>query len=209
MKKIQTYILPLLLLCTLSVQMKAQEDKKFTITGAARALYYGDDLEQETEPADTITVPKLNSGHVMVDLGMNIRPNRNTEILGMVRVRNDYGGFWGSGVTFDIRQLYVKGVIGGIVRYQLGDINYRMSPYTLWNYNQEAVSSLPFIFQQQTDVVNYDHFYNNDNSWRQQGGAAEWALVFKKYIDELQFHVVTTRVKASDFSQTNDRLFSG
>jgi hypothetical protein len=187
----------------------AQEQKKITFIGAARALYYGDDLQQETEPADTITVPKLNSGHVMVDLGMNIRPNRNTEILGMVRVRNDYGGFWGSGVTFDIRQLYVKGVIGGIVRYQLGDINYKMSPYTLWNQEQEVISDLPFIFQQQTDLINYDHFYSEDNSWRQQGAAAEFALVFKNYVDELQFHAVTTRVKASDFGQNSDRLFSG
>jgi hypothetical protein len=207
-KNIQLLFLFNLLLSTY-IGAQTQDEKKINFTGAARGLFYGDNLDQDIEPADTITVPKLNSGHVMVDLGMNIRPNRNTEILGMIRVRNDYGGFWGSGVTFDVRQLYVKGVIGGIVRYQLGDINYKMSPYTLWNSDQEVVSRMPFIFQQQTDVINYDHFYSDDHSWRQQGAAAEFALVFKDYIDELQFHAVTTRVKASDFGQNSDRLFSG
>jgi hypothetical protein len=93
----------------------------------------------------------------MADLGLNIRPNKNMEVQGMVRVRNDYGGFWGSGVTFDIRQMYIKGVIGGVVRYQLGDINYRMTKYTLWNSDQELLQSTPTIFRQQYDVLNYDY----------------------------------------------------
>ena len=191
-------------------QLQAQQaEKKFSINGAARGLFYGDNLDQDVAVEDTITIPKLNSGHVMVDLGMNIRPVKNMEIQAMVRVRNDYGGFWGSGVTFDIRQMFIKGVIGNIVRYQLGDINYKMTRYTMWNYNQELSVGSPAVFSQQFDLLNYDHFYNKDNSWRQQGGAAEFALVFKNVIDEMQFHAVTTRVKASDNSSTNDRLFSG
>lgn len=192
-----------------SMQVSGQDDKKVSFTGASRGQFYGDRLEQDAPVADSVTVPRLNNGHVLVDLGVNIRPNKNTEILGMVRVRNDYGGFWGSGVTFDVRQLYVKGVIGGIVRYQLGDINYRMTKYTLWNSNQEVISSLPAIFQQQTDVINYDHFYADDHSWRQQGASAGFALVFKKFIQELQVNAVTTRVRTSDNSTVNDRLFSG
>jgi hypothetical protein len=127
----------------------------------------------------------------------------------MVRIRNDYGGFWGSGVTFDVRQLYVKGVVGGIFRYQLGDINYRMSRYTLWNYNQELSTNTPAILQQQFDVVNYDHFFFNDNSRRMQGAAGEFALVFNKWVQELQFHLMTSRVKPSDFATVSDRLFTG
>jgi hypothetical protein len=151
----------------------------------------------------------MNSGHTLVDLGMNIRPNRNTEIQGMVRVRNDYGGFWGSGVSFDIRQLYIKGVAGGIVRYQLGDINYKLSPYTLSNTQQEIITQGPVVFQQQTRLMNYDNFYAADSSWRQQGAAAEFGLQFAKYFKELQFHTVATRVRTSDFGSINDRLFAG
>ncbi len=207
-KQIYILVLSVVLLFSAS-EFLAQDDRKVNFTGSARSLFYADDLVQDTTAADTVTVPKLNSGHVLVDLGVNIRPNKQTEILGMVRIRNDYGGFWGAGVTFDVRQLYVKGVIGGIVRYQLGDINYKMTKYTMWNYDQELISNTSSIFQQQTNVMNYDHFYYSDYSRRQQGAAAEFALVFSKVIKEIQFHAVTTRVKASDFAGTPDRLFSG
>ncbi|MFM2284627.1 MAG: hypothetical protein RLZZ543_124 [Bacteroidota bacterium] len=207
--RITTKTIALLLAAGLFQTMQAQDEKKVTFTGMARGLYYGDKLTQDSSEPDTVTAPKLNSGHVMVDLGVNIRPNKNTEILGMVRVRNDYGGFWGSGVTFDVRQLYVKGLIGGIFKYQLGDFNYRMSRYTFWNYDQEVISQQPAIFRQQTDVINYEHFYDNDNSRRQQGASLGFALVFKKFVKELQVNSVTTRVRASDFAQIDDRLFSG
>ena len=120
-----------------------QETRKITFVGAARAQFYGDHYQSYYEE-DTVTTAKLNSGNTLVDLGINIRPNPQMEIQGMVRVRNDYGGFWGAGVSFDVRQLYVKGVAGGIVRYQLGDINYKLTPYTLWNSNQEMITGVPF-----------------------------------------------------------------
>jgi hypothetical protein len=185
-----------------------QDTRKITFVGAARAQFYSDHYQSYFEE-DTVTTAKLNSGNTLVDLGINMRPNPQMEIQGMVRVRNDYGGFWGAGVSFDVRQLYVKGVAGGIVRYQLGDINYKLTPYTLWNSNQEMITGVPFLLQQQTDVVNYDHFYNNDNSWRQQGASAEVAFEFGKWIKEIGIKTVATRVKTSDFSQTNDRIFSG
>ena len=189
------------------VSAQEKDMRKVVFTGAARGLYYGDRIGQEVE--DSITIPRMNSGHTLVDLGMNIRPNRNTEIQGMVRVRNDYGGFWGSGVSFDIRQLYIKGVAGGVVRYQLGDINYKLSPYTLSNTQQEIITQGPVVFQQQTRLMNYDNFYAADSSWRQQGAAAEFGLQFAKVLKELQFHTVATRVRTTDFGSINDRLFAG
>jgi hypothetical protein len=189
------------------VSAQEKDLRKVVFTGAARGLYYGDRMGQEVE--DSITIPRMNSGHTLVDLGMNIRPNKNTEIQGMVRVRNDYGGFWGSGVSFDIRQLYIKGVAGGVVRYQLGDINYKLSPYTLSNTQQEIITQGPVIFQQQTRLMNYDNFYAADSSWRQQGAAAEFGLQFSKFVKELQFHTVATRVRTTDFGSINDRLFAG
>lgn len=204
------YIVMICFACGIAHDIFAQTaPRKFTFTGAARGYFLGDRLDQDLALEDTVTVPRLNSGHVMADLGLNIRPNKNMEILGMVRVRNDYGGFWGAGVTFDVRQMYIKGIIGGVVRYQLGDINYRMTPYTFWNNDQEFLNVTPTIFRQQFDVVNYDHFHDQDNSWRQQGGAAEWGLVFSRYIKELQFHTVATRVRASNNSTQNDRIFAG
>ncbi len=197
-----------ILVLTTQHLLSQQDTRKITFVGAARAQFYGDSYNSYFEE-DTVTTAKLNSGNTLVDLGINMRPNPQMEIQGMVRIRNDYGGFWGAGVSFDVRQLYVKGVAGGIVRYQLGDINYKLTPYTLWNSNQEMISNVPFLLQQQTDVVNYDHFYNNDNSWRQQGASAEMGFEFAKWVKEISIKTVATRVKTSDFSQSNDRIFSG
>ena len=52
-----------------------------------------------------------------------INPNESTEILGMIRINNQFGGFYGAGVTFDVRQIHVKGVAGKVLRYQIGNID--------------------------------------------------------------------------------------
>jgi hypothetical protein len=146
---------------------------------------------------------------VLADLGLKIQVNKTMEVLGMVRIRNDYGGFWGSGVSFDIRQLTVRGLIGNSVRYYLGDINYKMTPFTLWNNDQEWSASAPQIFKDQMGVVNYDHFYNFNNAWRQQGAAADGGFLFSKGLQELKWNVFSSRVKTTDFANTPDRIFTG
>ncbi|MFM7729633.1 MAG: hypothetical protein ACKO6L_01200 [Flavobacteriales bacterium] len=207
--KLNGIYLALMVVCGIRLSAQAQQTpQKITFTGAARGQFYGDHFSNASE-ADTVTTAKTNSGHVMADVGIHIRPNDAMEIQGMVRVRNDYGGFWGSGVSFDIRQLYIKGVAGGVVKYQLGDINYKLTPFTLYNNNQEIYDAAPLVFKQQMDVINYDHFYNADQSWRQQGASAEFGLSFAKSIQALQFRTVGTRLKTSDFGQTNDRVLLG
>jgi len=47
-----------------------------------------------------------------------------------------------------------------------------MSPYTLFNSNEEGVGNRAAIFQPQRDVINYEQFYTNNNERRLQG--AKW-----------------------------------
>jgi hypothetical protein len=101
---------------------------KFSLNGHTRAAYTADAFRLA---GDTTTLPRENSGHVLADLGMNVRPNDQTEVQAMIRVRNDYGGFWGSGVSFDVRQLTVKGLINNRFRYALGDLDYKLTPFTM------------------------------------------------------------------------------
>ena len=202
-KIITTGLLSLLL----SISAYSQE-KKIWVSGAARGVMYADEYNNSSEN-DSTTARKLQSGHAMVDLGVNIQPNENILIQSMVRIRNDYGGFWGSGVTFDVRQLYIKGIIGGFLRYQLGDINYKLSPYTfqnnvgLVNKYQSNITGIPL------DQLQYDLFYNDDNTWRQQGAAVDFALEFSKIVDEVEFNIFTTRNRPSDQNTIDDRLYSG
>jgi hypothetical protein len=57
--------------------------------------------------------------------------------------------------------------------------------------------------------MNYDNFYSKDSTWRQQGAAANFALQFSKYLKEIQFHGLATRVRTTDFSNVSDRLLTG
>lgn len=195
--------------CLISLGSWAQPNtqKKVTFFGAARAQFYSDAYKPAV--ADTVTAAKLNSGNVLADLGMRVQANKQMEILAMVRVRNDYGGFWGSGVSFDVRQLYVRGLVANRVRYHLGDFNYKMSPYTLWNNDQELMPFAPSGLQQQWGVLNYDHFYNNDHSWRQQGAAGDVTFLFANVLESLSLKTMTSRIRSTDFGNTPDRLFSG
>ncbi|KAB2807357.1 hypothetical protein [Phaeocystidibacter luteus] len=183
--------------------------KKVWVSGAARGVMYGDGFHTGGAEADTVTSRRQESGHTMVDLGVNILPSENIFIQGMVRIRNDYGGFWGSGVTFDVRQLYVKGIIGGVVGYQLGDINYKLSPYTFNNSPALVNSFAGEITSTPLEQIQYDVFYTDDQTWRQQGAAVDFALQFRSIFEEAQFNLFTTRVRPTDFAAFDDRLFGG
>ncbi|HAE12909.1 MAG: hypothetical protein H6548_03205 [Chitinophagales bacterium] len=196
------------LLCLSTAVQAQQTTPKFTVNGAARSIYFADVLEQELAEPDTVTPPRQNSGHALADIGVNIRPSEDLEIQGMVRIRNDFGGFWGAGVTFDIRQLYLKGVLNKVVRYQLGDINYQLTKYTLYNNDQELYDLSPVLLAHLSDQVMYDNFQNLDHSWRQQGAAVDFGFNFRSVIESADMHLFTSRVMPSNFATVSDRLFS-
>lgn len=207
--KIETLLFTMILVVASALRLAGQSTPpKISFTGNARSQFYADRFKNRFED-DTTTTVLTHSGNVLADLGAHIRPSKNTEIQAVIRVRNDYGGFWGSGVSFDVRQLYIKGVAADVFKYQLGDINYKMTPYTLHNNDQEYYTLMPDVLRRQLDVVNYDKFYNKDNSWRQQGAAAEFGIAFPSVLQQINFKGVATRIKTSDFAQTNDRIFTG
>ena len=208
MKKSKKIIFTLILGCTITMVEAQTEVKKFSLNGTARTLAFMDNLSQDVAVADTVTAPKSLSSHTMVDLGMLIRPGDNIAIQSTVRIRNDFGGFWGSGVTFDVRELYVKGVVKDVVRYQVGDLQYKLTPYTFYNNNIELNAFTPKVFSHLSDQIAYDNFYLNDNTWRQQGASVDFGVVFKKYIDEINWNLYTGRVLTTNGGGSPDRLFT-
>ena len=197
------YIIVTLMLAGFHLAAQAQ-DKKVWASGAARSVFQQNNLSVD---GDTITPKRLNSGHTLVDLAINAKPNSQTFLHGKVRIRNDFGGFWGSGVTFDIRQLYVKGLIKNAIRYQLGDINYKLTPYTFYSNNEELSNHQREALNIFRDITRYDMFFTDDNTWRQQGAALDFSLEFDKNAEELNVNVFASRNRASDFNQQSDRIF--
>ncbi len=203
MKKTLSFVLFSLLLSFSTVA----QNKKFWVSGAARGTIFIDQYLPRIE--DTITPRKSAYGHTLVDLNANIKPNDVTFIKAGVRIRNEYGGFWGGGITFDLRELYVKGLIARSIRYQLGDMYYRLTPFTFYNHDEELYENTLDIFRIYREMIHYDLFYRDDHSWRQQGIATDFALTFKKWAKEMQFNLFASRLNPTNFNDISERVFAG
>jgi len=186
----------------------AQQKRLVDFVGAARSIISNDGITVNDSIPDTTSIGNTSGGYALIDLGVDIQPNSSTEIMGMFRIRNQYGGFWGAGVTFDVRQLWLKGVIGDCIRYQVGDLNLQQTPFTLYNHHADRFDSLPAVFSLQSDIVDYERFYIK-NTWRQQGVNIDFGLEFSKLIREINFTGYVTRMNATDFNAIPDRLLAG
>ena len=202
------YSIGLTLLLIFSLQLNAQKDRKLTFVGGARSILNNGRLIVNDSIPDTTTVKRNEGGYALIDLGVNIKPNKNTEIMGMFRIKNNFGGFWGSGVSFDVRQLWIKGIVGNVLRYQLGDLNLKQSKFTLYNHHADQIDSLPAIFNLQQNIVNYERFYMNNNTWRMQGANIDFGLTFSKFLKEINFTAFLTRLNATNFANVSDRLMN-
>ncbi len=179
----------------------SQNGKKVQFVGGSRSLNTLAEL-------DSASIPKRSGGYALLDLGIKINPNSNTEVMGMFRINNEYGGFWGGGVNFDVRQLYVRGVANDIFRYQLGNIDYKLTPYTFYNHNQDILTSSIGTLGIREDVFNYETFYS-DNTWRQQGASLNFGIELPKLIKDIEVNSFISRLNRSDFNFVPDRFFGG
>jgi len=210
MKKQVHYSIKILgsLAAAIPMWLVAQNSPKFSMKGGARSVLANSELQVKDSIPDKVTAPKNAGGYALIDLGFNIRPNKNTEILGMIRINNRFGGFWGAGVTFNVRQLWLKGVIADKVRYQLGDINLKQTPFTFWNHDEDRCIQQPAVFDLQRDIVNYESFYV-PGTWRQQGAAVDFGLESLKLKSEWNFRGYLTRLNATNFGSQPERLHVG
>ncbi|MFT5823166.1 MAG: hypothetical protein ACI8ZM_004426, partial [Crocinitomix sp.] len=199
------YVL-LLILSVLYAGAFAQNGKKVQFIGGARSLISHSNFTSEQK--DTVTAPKSTGGYALIDLGIKINPNKNTEVLGMFRINNAFGGFWGGGVTFGVRQVHVKGVAGDFLRYQIGNIDYKLTPYTFYNHNPDLLVSTFATTKIKEDILNYETFYSN-NTWRRQGAAINFALEFPKVVDEIEFNGFITRMNPTNLANILERLQGG
>jgi len=153
--------------------------------------------ESTLEAADTTNPNKDNGGQAVVDLRLNINPNRKTEIGTVIRLESELGGFFGSGSAISLRQLYVKGLLYDVVSYELGDIYLELSPYTLYNSNGELSKNEASIFNElRQDYTEYDNF-NIGNSWWSQGGHVNFGLDFDSTkTTGMQFDIFSSRILA-------------
>jgi len=191
---------------------------KFTVYGAGRFVLQnnsrsGQLFEQsivgnDTIPADTVSTRREIGGVALFDLGFRIKPNSSTEINALTRVSGDLDGFWGAGIGFTFRELYVRGIVRNKVRYRVGDLDLKMTPFTVYNSDPDLgvhrMSSLR-LFQ---DILEYENF-NRDNMWRQQGAQVDFKFSVGKKGDRIDVMSYITKNRQTDYFFVPDRLMTG
>lgn len=195
------------------LMLQAQQDR-IVFTGAGRmwmhhdrvsgALLEDGTLNGTLVAGDTVTPRRVMAGTALFDFGVVARPDRTTEIVAVTRVTSTLDGFWGQGVGFQVRELYARGVIRGKIRYRVGDLDLRLTPYTLWNGNGDLGNRIPDLWRVWSDWVDYDRF-QRDGHWRQQGLDVDAALA-SRWFDEITVRGALTKQRATDYFFQPDRL---
>jgi hypothetical protein len=176
---------------------------------------YGRSLIQQTglggtiEDTDTLSVESLSDGEFLLDLAVNAQPNDVTEVQGVIRVRNEFGGFFGAGATVEVRELWARGVIADVLRYRVGDMDLALTPYTLYLPEADGVVNTPALFRPLREVIYHDEFYTGFNERRFQGGTLDFGLAFDRGLEAADVRAFLARLRSTDFLQVPTRFIGG
>lgn len=193
-----------------SLPSAGEESKQIVqFNGLGRTILNNTGIDGNVLESDSTTARNLTDGEFLLDLAINAQPNANTEVQGILRLRNEFGGFFGAGVTVEIRELWARGLIANAIRYRVGDFDHEMTPYTFFNPDEEGMVNEPAIFQPQKDVIDYEQFYQNGNSRRLQGANLDFGLGFPSVLNEANIKGFIGRLRGTDFFTTPSRFVTG
>ena len=174
--------------------------------GLGRTYLQQTDLGGAVIDNDTLTSDRLTDGNFLLDLAVNAQPNRVTEVQGVVRLRNEFGGFFGAGATVEIRELWARGIVADAVRYHVGDMNLALTPYTLFLSDEDGTVNAPEVFEAQREVIDYENFYTGDNERRLQGANLDFGLAFDQAVESVDAKVFLARLRATEGAALLERL---
>ena len=189
----------------------AQTDEKIWFDGLARSYFARDAIDKNVID-DTLSARNASNGYNLLDLNTHVNPIDDIEIFAQIRIKNSFGGFFGSGTEIDSRQLRVNGTINNKVRFSVGDLFLKQSRFTLFNYDEELSEFENDMFKPYRDIIHYENFYT-ENRWRLQGIQTDFSFSFDRHIKNLAFDFFITRPRGSrqiSFDNySSDLLLSG
>lgn len=188
---------------------KEEERKKIRFNGLGRTIMNQTQISGDVLTADSSTVIDQTGGEFLLDLAVNATPNKTSEVQAILRLRNEFGGFFGSGMSVEVRELWARGIIADAVKYRVGDMDVVMSPYTFFNPDEEGTVNEPAAFLPQKEVIHYEQFYRDDNTRRMQGAKVDFGLGFAKGLEDLDLNAFVARVRGTDFFTVPNRFVTG
>lgn len=183
--------------------------KGVNFNGLGRVYLQQSDIAGDVLDNDTLTPRNNTAGEFLLDLKINATPNEKTEIQSILRLRNEFGGFFGAGQSIEVRELWARGIIGKAIEYRVGDMDVEMSPFTFYVPEEEGVINQPSAFELQRDVIYYEQFYTEPNSRRMQGANLNFGLKFSRGLRDADFRGFIARVRGTDFLTVPSRFVAG
>ncbi|MDC0028941.1 hypothetical protein OAJ32_00360 [bacterium] len=193
------------------ISLHAQISKNIWFDGLSRSYFARDALDKSTID-DTISARNTSNGYNLLDLNIHVNPIKDIEIFSQLRIRNSFGGFFGSGTEINVRQLKARGIINEKIRFSVGDLFLKQSKFTLYNYEEELSGFENDMLKPYRDIIHYENFYT-ENRWRLQGIQTDFSFEFDRHIRSLSFDLFVTRPSGSrqinETTYSSDLLLSG
>tara|TARA_B100001093_G_scaffold76751_1_gene67660 strand:+ start:7440 stop:9182 length:1743 start_codon:yes stop_codon:yes gene_type:complete len=193
-----------------AMSLHAQLNENIWFDGLSRSYFARDAIDKSM--SDTLSAKNSSNGYNLIDLNTHVNPTKDIEIFAQLRIRNYFGGFFGSGTQISVRQLKAKGIINNKIRFSVGDLFLKQSKFTLYNYDEELSFFESQILKPYRDIIYYENFYI-DNRWRLQGIQTDFSFEFDRYIRNLDFDFFIARPNGSsqinETTYTSDLLLSG
>ena len=188
-----------------------EEEKRPTIqfNGLGRTVLSRAGIEGDILTADTNTIDQITNGEFLLDLQVNARPNKTSEVQTILRLRNEFGGFFGAGQSIEVRELWARGIIVNFLKYRVGDMDIALSPYTLFSPDEEGFVNEPALFKPQKQVIHYEQFYTDENTRRLQGGQLEFGLNFGSILEDMEVSSFVARIRGTDFFNIPNQIVTG
>ncbi len=186
-----------------------EEKAQIRFNGLGRTIINRTEIGGEILASDSSTVGQVTDGEFLLDLKVNATPNKSSEVQAILRLRNEFGGFFGAGQSIEVRELWARGIIADFVKYRVGDMDLAMSPYTLFSPDEEGFVNKPGVFQPLKQVIDYEQFYTDENTRRLQGGKIDFGLNFGSVLEDMEVSSFIARIRGTDFTTIPNRLITG
>jgi hypothetical protein len=195
-----------LLLGALSVSAQEKANHKENFFGLGRAVVSNESLTDTTSQDNGATT----NGYTLFDLGVKMQRGDLFRAHAILRIRNEFGGFFGDGVSFDFRELRLEGLIANKVKYEIGDLDVKLTPYTIHNFEPGYYEYENELIKMKRDILRYENFYTDENTWRMQGVNAFTTFNLKnKVVKKLYVRMFGNRVVPTNNVDSGDRFVYG
>lgn len=206
--EIRNTLRKLVLFAVLFCAFGALQSQVIFFDGLGRALVSNQELTGNAVEDDTVSNQNTIGGYTLFDLGINVMQSKKFSGRAVLRARNTFGQFFGSGSALSIREIQLQGILGEGIYYEVGDIDVEQTPYTVYNSEEIYHSFESSIFARRREILNYENF-NFGNQWRLQGVQSNASFGMDKVFDKLSVNVFGTRTRPADIISIPDRFLAG